>query len=104
MLETWYYIALGLCALAVLVLSGALYTTIRVLGKISAVERELLRYKTEVEQLDIRITREVKARAGLQRAADVADERTVLDQARATLAEDPPRVGAVGRPSRLRRI
>lgn len=92
MLVSSTFIALGLSALAVLMLAGAIWQSTRVLGRISAAERDLLRYQTAVEQLDIRITREVKARAGLARAADVADERSVLEQAQATLAEADPSV------------
>jgi len=103
MLTTWFWIALGVTTGAVLALSAAVWTTIRVLGKVSTVERELLVYRTEVEQLDTRITREVKARAGLQRAADVADERDVLQQARDTLAEAAPVVPLTARPSRMLR-
>lgn len=102
MLVSSPFLALGLSALAVLMLAGAIWQSVRVLGRMSAVERDLLRYQTAVEQLDIRITREVKARAGLTRAADAADERSVLEQATAILAEADPSVTAL-RPKRTAR-
>jgi len=92
MLETLPLVAFGLSAAAVFLLAAAIWMHARVLGRISAVEREHLRYQTAVEQLDIRITREVKARAGLARAEQAQDERSVLDQASAHLADLPANV------------
>lgn len=89
MLETSSLIALGLFAVAILLLAAELWMHGRVLGRILAVERDLMRYQTAVEQLDIRITREVKARAGLARAESVADDRSIREQSEAILAQQP---------------
>ena len=82
---SWWITAVTLPALAVLLSATAVIMHIRVLGSVSKVNRELLEYKTAVEQLDTRITREVKSRAGLQRAADAADERSLAQMAQDTL-------------------
>jgi hypothetical protein len=87
MLESLALFAAGLSALAFIVLAAAVWMHGRVLGRISAVERDHLRYQTAVEQLDIRITREVKARAGLARAETAEQERSMEQQARDHLAE-----------------
>jgi len=76
---------------------------IRVLGKVSEVRRSLLEYQTAVEQLDTRITREVKARAGLKRAEDAADERNLLQQAQDTLALNAHVAPPTARPSPIQR-
>lgn len=103
MLTTWFWVAAGLSATAVFMLAGASWLHVRVLGRILAVERSLLLHTTEVEQLDTRITREVKARAGLARAADAEESRSVLEQAQAKLAEEHPSVVALARPKRVYR-
>jgi len=103
MLVAWPFIALGLFCAALLALAAAIWLHTRVLGSISAVDRQLLRYQTEVEQLDTRITREVKARAGLARAADAADERSIVEQSQSILAEQGPSVVALERPKRRAR-
>lgn len=87
MLETLPLLAAGLSAVAFLVLAAAVWMHGRVLGRISAVERDHLRYQTAVEQLDVRITREVKARAGLARAEAAQEERSLVQQAQDHLAE-----------------
>ena len=92
MLETATLVASGLSAAAFIVLAAAIVMHGRVLGRISAVERDHLRYQTAVEQLDVRITREVKARAGLVRAEAAREERTLVDQARDHLTEPAPNV------------
>ena len=103
MLLSWWITAVTLPALAVLLSATAVILHIRVLGSVSKVNRELLEYKTAVEQLDTRITREVKSRAGLQRAAEAADERSLMQTAQDTLQHNaavaPPRA----RPSRIYR-
>jgi len=92
MLETLPLVAGGLSAAAFIVLAAAVWMHGRVLGRIGAVERDHLRYQTAVEQLDVRITREVKARAGLARAEVAQEERSLVDQAQSHLQEAPANV------------
>lgn len=100
MLESWLWVALGLSSAAVAALAAAIIMHSRVLGRILAVERALLLHTTSVEQLDTRITREVKARAGLARAADVDEQRSIVDEAQARLTEAAPSVVSLERPKR----
>jgi len=52
----------------------------------------------------VRITREVKARAGLARAETAQDERSITDQAREHLADTPANVTPIKtRPSPITR-
>ncbi len=103
MLVYWPFIALGLSAAAIFMLTAAVIMNTRVLGRILAVERQLLRYQTEVEQLDTRITREVKARAGLVRAAEAEETRSIKDEAQARLHETDASVVSLERPKRAYR-
>lgn len=95
------YASIAIGTLAVLMLAGALWQAYRVLGGISAVRMALMELSTQVEQVDERLTREVKQRAGQAGAAKLADERTILDQAQAHLVAVPPSAPAAGRPSRF---
>ncbi len=81
----WLYLAIALNAIAVCVLLGALWVTVRGLGGISALRSELIVIQTGLERCDERITREVKTRAGLAGAAKADEERTILQQAQAEL-------------------
>lgn len=98
MLETSSLLALGLFAAAVFLLAIAVWMHVRVLGRVLAVERDHMRYQTAVEQLDIRITREVKARAGLARAESVEEDRSIREQSEAILAKQPAPVVPLVRP------
>ncbi len=95
------FAAIGIAAVAVLMLAGAVWQSVRVLGGISEVRSAILVHTTALEQLDERITREVKQRAGAAGAAKVAEERTIAEQAQAILAEQGNSAAPVGRPSRL---
>jgi len=99
------YIAPILLAVAVLLLAGVLWRSIRVEGGISRLRMQLMELQTEVEQLDTRITREVKTRAGLSRAENAMEEKTLTEQAHAQLALPSNSVPISGRPKRqYRRI
>jgi len=83
---TSLYIAIALNCIAVLVLLGAVWMSIRGLGGTAALRSEVLVLTTAVERADERITREVKARAGQAGADKVAEERSIAEQAAAHLA------------------
>lgn len=76
---------------------------IRGLGGISALRIELKEAQAGLERIDERITREVKTRAGLARAEIAAEEKDVLQQSKAILAENPDVTPIRQRPSRLMR-
>jgi len=96
----WITIASTLLAIAALLLSAALWTQVRVLGRVSEVERSLLLLVTKIEQLDERLTREVKQRAALAGAAEREDARSISEQAAAVLAREGNSAAPLGRPSR----
>ena len=103
MADVWLYTAAATLSVATALLIGALWSSVRVLGRISTVERSLLLLVTKIEQLDERLTREVKTRAGLTRAENAQDERTVAEQAGAILAREGQQVLSLERPKRVRR-
>lgn len=77
----WFWIALGMNCIAVLVLAGACWVSIRGLGGISALRSQLIVLETALEACSERITREVKARAGQIGADKAKDDRNILQQA-----------------------
>lgn len=80
-MTAWFWIALAMNCVAVLVLLGALWVSVRGLGGISALKSQLIVLETALEACTERITREVKARAGLAGAEKAKDERNILQQA-----------------------
>jgi len=93
-----------LAGVAVLALFGALWVVARGAGRIAQVRSDLLVLVTQVEQLDTRITREVKTRAGLTRAESTLEDKSVIEQAQAILAKENPPLAFPERPKRpLRR-
>lgn len=93
-----------LLGVAVLALFGALWVVARGAGKLSLLRSDLLVLVTQVEQLDVRITREVKTRAGLSRAENTQEDKSVVEQAQAILAKENPPLAFPERPKRpLRR-
>ncbi len=99
----WIITAFAMLAIASILLACALWAHTRVLGRISHVERSLLLLVTKIEQLDERLTREVKQRAANARAENVEDERTIAEQAREHLAREGAVVVPLARPTRIRR-
>jgi len=103
MADAWLYTAVGTLAVAGALFIGALWSSLRVLGRISAVERSLLVLVTQIEQLNERLTREVKQRAAQVRVDNAEEERSISQQAADHLALVPAPSAPAGRPSRLRR-
>lgn len=99
----WLITVVGSLAVAAALLAGAVWSSVRVLGRISHVERSLLTLVTQVEQLDERLTREVKQRAAHVRVENAEEERTIAQQAAAHLAHQGPQVVPLERPKRVRR-
>jgi len=92
-----------LAGVAVLALFGALWVVARGAGRLALVRSDLLVLVTQVEQLDTRITREVKTRAGLSRAEGALEDKSVVEQAQAILAKENPPLEFPARPKRSRR-
>lgn len=92
-----------LSGLAVLALFAALWVVARGAGRIALLRSDLLVLVTQVEQLDLRITREVKTRAGLTRAEKAVEDKDVSEEARAILANETNVQPFPGRPKRTRR-
>jgi len=101
--QAWLITAVSTLAGAGALLIAALWSSVRVLGRISTVERSLLLLITKIEQLDERVTREVKTRAALTRAETVQEERSIAEQAGAILANEGAQVVPLARPTRVRR-
>jgi len=80
-MTAWFWVALALDCIAVLALAGACWVSLRGLGGISALKSQMIVLETALEACSERITREVKARAGLAGAAKAEEERTILEQA-----------------------
>ena len=93
-------IGLAFLAIALLLLLGAFWVSLRGVGGISTLRSELMVLRTHLEQLDTRITREVKTRAGLASAEKAQEERTVLEQAEAELRIVPTPPANQNRPKR----
>ncbi len=96
-------IASILAGVAVLALFGALWVVARGAGRLALVRSDLLVLVTQVEQLDTRITREVKTRAGLTRAESAVEDKSIAEQAHAILAKENPVLAFPDRPKRSRR-
>lgn len=94
----WTYTAIALNAIAICVLLGAFWVSIRGMGSISVLRSEFIVLQTSLERCDERITREVKTRAGLAGAAKAEEERTILQQAEAELSIPDTVVPIQGRP------
>jgi len=94
------YIAGTLAAIALLLLLGALWVSIRGMGGITALRQQLMVLQTHTEQMDVRLTREVKTRAGLASAEKRDDERSLLEQAQAELTKASDNVTPLARPKR----
>jgi len=99
--DLWIITASALTASAIFLLVAALIAHARVLGRISEVERSLLLLVTRIEQLDERLTREVKQRAALAGAAEREDQRSIAQQASEVLAKEGPSVVPLARPKRF---
>ena len=84
-MNTSLLLASVLSGIAVLMLFGALWVVARGSGRLAVLRSDLLVLVTQVEQLDTRITREVKTRAGLSRVESAAEEKTVVEEAEAIL-------------------
>ena len=97
---TSLYIAIGLNVVAVFVLLGACWVSLRGVGDIAVLRSELLVLTTATERTDERITREIKARAGLAGAAKVEEERSIAEQAAAHLANPDVVALPTARPKR----
>jgi len=96
----WLWVAIGLNGVAVLVLLGALWVTVRGMGGISALASKVMILETALEQCSERITREVKARAGLAGAEKTKEERTIAEQAVAELEKPFTPTAVEARPKR----
>jgi len=99
MVESIWF-ASGLLAVAVCLLFAALWVVVRGQGKITLLRGDLILLTTQVENLDTRITREVKTRAGLSRAEKAEEDRSVEEQAQALLREAGPPLPFPERPKR----
>jgi len=97
--STW--IGAALAGVAVFLLAAALWSHIRVLGGITTVRQSLMVLQTAVEQLDLRLTREVKTRAALASVEKAAEEKSVGEEARAILNAEATVVPLSGRPKRI---
>lgn len=97
------YLAPAILFIAVLVLFAALLVVVRGAGGISLLRSDLLVLATQVEQLDTRITREVKTRSGLARAADAAEGKSIAEEAASILAAETNVQPFPARPKRNRR-
>jgi len=97
------YLGLALLAIAVLLLLGACWVSLRGVGGISTLRIALKETQAGLERVDERITREVKTRAGNTRAEIAAEEKDVAQQAAQILAQEPIVVPMRSRPSRLLR-
>lgn len=97
------FAAIGISAVAVLMLAGALWQSLRVLGTISEIRMGQMVHTTALEQLDERITREVKQRAAVAGAEKAREERSIAEQAQAILTQQGNSAAPAGRPSRLTR-
>jgi len=93
-------VALATLPAAFFMLLAALWVVVRGSGRIAVLRQELMVLSTALEQVEIRLTREVKTRAGLSRAENAAEERSVAEQATAILQDQPTVVPISGRPKR----
>jgi len=85
---------------AALLAGGALWSWIRVQGSISLARIAVMELNSKVEQLDIRITREVKTRAGQTRTEAALDDKSILEQAHLLLDGNGAPAQPPGRPKR----
>jgi len=97
------YIGATLAGVAVFLLTAALWTHIRVLGRITTLRQAQMLIETTLEQLDVRLTREVKTRAALVGVEKAAEEKSIGDEARSILAAEATVVPLSGRPKRFMR-
>ncbi len=93
-------VALGLLTGAFLLLLAALYVVVRGAGRISLIRQEQDRLEAKLENIDTRITREVKTRAGLTRAERAEEDRSIGEQAQDLLRQAPPPSLVAERPKR----
>jgi len=96
-------VAIALTALggAVLLLIAAVVLVARGAGMIATLRQDLKVLETALEQLEVRHTREVKTRAGLTRAENAVEEKTITEEARAILEKQTPVVPFPARPKRI---
>jgi len=97
------FVANAMLGVAVLLLFAALWVVARGAGRISLLRSDLIVLVTQVEALDARITREVKTRAGLSRAAEAVESKSLSEEAQAILAAETNVQPFPGRPKRNRR-
>lgn len=86
--------------IAVLLLLGACWVSLRGMGGISALRIQQAETQAALERVDERITREVKTRAGLARAEQAEEERTIMQQSAEVLAKDNVLAMPQARPKR----
>ncbi len=97
------FVANATLGIAVLVLFAALWVVARGAGRVSLLRSDLIVLTTQFEALDTRITREVKTRAGLTRAAETVGEKDLNAEAASILAQQPTVTPFPARPKRPRR-
>lgn len=95
------YTAAAFLTVALFLLAGALYSFIRGAGGITALRQQMIIHDTALEALDVRLTREIKTRAGLSRSADAEETKDVTDEAKAILAAQSPVLPFPARPKRI---
>lgn len=89
-----------LFGVALLLLLGACWVSVRGMGGITALRQRVILLETTLEALDTRITREVKTRAGLAGAEKVAEAKSLNEEASAYLAlQTAPPATRLARPS-----